>query len=57
MTKLSINTVITLFHLLGSQQSITKLPWQLSFTAQKIVFQMKVHKITHKDHLKFVFEK
>ena len=39
---------MALFHLLNSQQSITKFPWQLSFTAKRIVCQVKVHKITHK---------
>ena len=39
MTELSTNSGLTLFHLLDSQQSITKLPWQLSYTAKEIVFQ------------------
>ena len=39
---------MALFHLLNSQQSITKFLWQLSFTAKRIVCQVKVHKITHK---------
>ena len=48
MDELSTNSGLTYTHLLDSLQSITKLPWQLSFNAKRIVCQMKVHKITHK---------